>query len=313
MKPLEDDIRRMMMPNTASKLKESKRNSLKDFVHVAGPLGVTHMLLLTATETACYLRVAKSPRGPTLTMKIHEYSLMKDVAASQLRPRVPQSLWQGAPLVVLNSFGREEHLKLATVLFQNLFPSINVQNIQLHQCQRIVLLSYDKATQRISLRHYSITAAPSGVSKGVKSLVNQRAVPDLSNVQDVADYLTKGGYGSESEGEDAGDSRVVLERDMGRGNLAARQSRVKLQEVGPRLELEVVKVEEGLCQGKVLYHSWVSKSPAEAAQQESVVAEGRTREELREKRRKQQVSMSICQKQDLKGWVTIIDWRSIMS
>ena len=50
-------------------------------------------------------------------------------------------------------------------------------------------------------------------------------------VQDVADYLTKGGYGSESEGEDAGDSRVMLERDMGRGNLAARQSRVKLQEV----------------------------------------------------------------------------------
>ena len=46
----------------------------------------------------------------------------------------------------------------------------------------------------------------------------------------MADYLTKGGYGSESEGEDAGDSRVVLERDMGRGNLAARQSRVKLQE-----------------------------------------------------------------------------------
>ena len=47
----------------------------------------------------------------------------------------------------------------------------------------------------------------------------------------MADYLTKGGYGSESEGEDAGDSRVMLERDMGRGNLAARQSRVKLQEV----------------------------------------------------------------------------------
>ena len=52
-----------------------------------------------------------------------------------------------------------------------------------------------------------------------------------SIVQDVADYLTKGGYGSESEGEDAADSRVMLERDMGRGNLAARQSRVRLQEV----------------------------------------------------------------------------------
>lgn len=50
-------------------------------------------------------------------------------------PQLLSQVVQGAPLVVLNSFGREEHLKLATVLFQNLFPSINVQNIQLHQCQ----------------------------------------------------------------------------------------------------------------------------------------------------------------------------------
>ena len=51
------------------------------------------------------------------------------------RPRLLSHVVQGAPLVVLNSFSGEEHLKLATVLFQNLFPSINVQNMQLHQCQ----------------------------------------------------------------------------------------------------------------------------------------------------------------------------------
>ena len=36
----------------------------------------------------------------------------------------------------------------------------------------------------------------------------------------------------ESEGEEAGESRVTLAQDLGRGNLAARQSRVHLQEVG---------------------------------------------------------------------------------
>ena len=41
---------------------ESKRNQLKDFVNIAGPLGVTHFLILTATETAAYLRVAKTPQ-----------------------------------------------------------------------------------------------------------------------------------------------------------------------------------------------------------------------------------------------------------
>lgn len=49
----------LMAPNTASSLKESKRNQIKDFLHVAGPLGVTHFLILTATHNASYLRVAK--------------------------------------------------------------------------------------------------------------------------------------------------------------------------------------------------------------------------------------------------------------
>ena len=35
----------------------------------------------------------------------------------------------------------------------------------------------------------------------------------------------------ESEGEEAAESRVTLAQDMGRGNLAARQSRIRLQEV----------------------------------------------------------------------------------
>lgn len=45
---------------------------------------------------------------------------------------------QGAPLVVLNSFGGEEHLKLATVLFQNLFPAINVHTTSLKSCKVIL-------------------------------------------------------------------------------------------------------------------------------------------------------------------------------
>ncbi len=35
----------------------------------------------------------------------------------------------------------------------------------------------------------------------------------------------------ESEGEEAAEARVELAQDMGRGNMASRQSRVRLQEV----------------------------------------------------------------------------------
>lgn len=62
MADLEADLRKVMAPHTAPRLRESKRNVLRDFVHIAGPLGVTHFLILTATQRASYLRIAKSPR-----------------------------------------------------------------------------------------------------------------------------------------------------------------------------------------------------------------------------------------------------------
>lgn len=37
-------------------------------------------------------------------MQIHEYSLMKDVTATLLRPRQPDSMWKAPPLVVMNNF-----------------------------------------------------------------------------------------------------------------------------------------------------------------------------------------------------------------
>ena len=83
-------------------LQEKRRNNLKDFLNIAGPLGVTHFLMLSKTETAPYLKVARTPQGPTLTFKIHEYSLAVDVAQSQLRPRCPQDLFKNSPLVTFH-------------------------------------------------------------------------------------------------------------------------------------------------------------------------------------------------------------------
>ncbi|KAF5832660.1 Brix domain-containing protein [Dunaliella salina] len=174
MADLEMDIRKMMMPNTALNLRESKRNMLRDFVSVAGPLGVTHFIMLTATESSNYMRVAKSPRGPTLALRIKGYSLARDVQSAQARPRAPPNAFQTPPLVVLNGFGgsagapQPEHLKLATVLLQAMFPPINVNKVKLSACHRVVLLTHDKNTGMISPQHYSISVAPSGIRKGLK-------------------------------------------------------------------------------------------------------------------------------------------------
>ncbi|KAL2556685.1 Peter Pan-like protein [Forsythia ovata] len=256
LRQLQMDLRKLMLPFTALKLKEKKRNNLKDFLNVAGPMGVTHFLILSKTESAPYLRVARTPQGPTLTFKIHEYSLAADIAQSQLRPRCPKDLFLNSPLIVLSGFGTgEQQLKLTTIMFQNIFPAIDVNTVKLSSCQRIVLLNYNKETKLIDFRHYSIRLQPVGVSRRIRKFVQNHQVPDLRNLQDVSDFVTKAGYGSESEADDEA-ATVNLATDLGRINQASAKSAIKLQEIGPRMILQLVKVEEGLCSGGVIFSEY---------------------------------------------------------
>ena len=68
-----------MYPYTAMNLKESKKNSIKDFVGAAGQYGVSHMMIVTQTENGNYLRIIKNPKGPTMVFKVNDYTLAKDV------------------------------------------------------------------------------------------------------------------------------------------------------------------------------------------------------------------------------------------
>ena len=295
MKDLEHDLRKLMSPNTATGLKQHRRNVLKDFVHVAGPLGVTHFLLLSATQHASYLRIGKSPRGPTVTFKIHEYSLMRDVAHSMQRPRCPQQAFLHHPLVVMNQFNQESHLKLVSVMFQNMFPTINVTTTRLATCQRVLLLEYNPETERITVRQYSIAVKAAGVAKNLKKLLDRRGDAallheSLGKMTDISELMTKSGYGSESEGEEAEASKVELE------HRATRQSRIKLTEIGPRMELEVIKIEEGLCEGKVLYHRYEERTVEEVKEKDDEMAAAR---KLKAERRREQEE-NVRKKQALK-------------
>ncbi|XP_054809207.1 peter Pan-like protein isoform X2 [Prosopis cineraria] len=256
LRQLQMDLRKLMLPYTALNLKEKKRNNLKDFLNVAGPMGVTHFLILSKTATASYLRVATTPQGPTLTFKINEYSLAADIAQSQLRPRYPKDLFKNSALIVLSGFvSGDLPLQLTTNMFQNIFPTIDVKTVKLSSCQRIVLLNYNKERKLIDFRHYSIRLQPVGVSRRIRKFVQNHQVPDLRNLHDVSDFITKAGYGSESEADDEA-ATVTLASDLGRVNRASTKSAVKLQEVGPRMTLKLIKVEKGLCSGEVLFSEY---------------------------------------------------------
>ena len=299
---------------------------------MAGPLGVSHLLLLSRSPSGnTNLRLAVTPRGPTLHFRVEKYSLCKDVQKAQKHPKGGGKEHPTHPLLVMNNFTSPapadtskpvavpKHLEsLTTTIFQSLFPAISPQKTPLSSIHRVLLLNREVSTASadsvlneeeeapytLNLRHYAITTKPTGLPKTIRRLqaasktiknpkVKSKGLPNLSKLDDVADYFidaAAGGYVSGSETEVETDAEVeVIETDVRkvltkkqRDTLRARNSKmdpsqrealrntmgiekraIKLVELGPRMKLRMTKVEEGVCGGKVLWHEYMHKSDEE--------------------------------------------------
>ena len=292
-KSLTEDVRKIMEPNTASKLKDSKSNKLKDFINVAGPLGVSHFLLFSATENAKYLKICKTPRGPTLTFRIDKYSLERDVKKAQKNPKSRGKSFLNPALVVLNNFstaGQESEKKLCALTFQNIFPAVNVKKAKLSSCKRVVLVDHDKETNLYRLRHFHVDAKPAKGDRKLRKMLKSREVPDMGRMADISEFFTgaassPGSDSDVSDSEDDPKTKVQLAQDLDRVNKAKSTAKILLKELGPRLDLELVKVEEGACEGRVLFHQYVEKTVEEVKTQDELRAQ---KEQLKTKRRKEQ-------------------------
>lgn len=191
------------------------------------------------------------------------------------------------------------HEMLLTSMFQSLFPPISAQRTPLSSIRRILLLNRqpkseadeDSSEYVIDVRHYIITTKPVGLSRPIRRInaaektlrvkpsgerligSKKGALPNLSGLEDIAEYMldpsaAAGGYTSESEIEEDAEVEVLPNgtRHTTKKKRAPRgpQKRaVKLSEVGPRMRLEMVKIEEGLADGKVLWHAWETKTKTE--------------------------------------------------
>lgn len=262
---LVQDMRKVMQPYTAESLKVRKKNLLKDFVSIAGPLGVTHFIIFGKTPDSINMRLARLPKGPMLYFKVLKYSLVKDVVSSLKRHRMHEQQFTHHPLLILSNFGVDGmHVKLMATMFQNMFPSINVQKVNLNNIKRCVLFSFDPESQEIQFRHYSLKVVPVGMSRGVKKLMQEK-FPNMSKFEDITELLVKGANLSESEAEQDGEYNIteLPQKYSGRGNMPSQQSAVRLTEIGPRMTLQLVKIQEGMGDGNILYHSMVSKTEEE--------------------------------------------------
>ncbi|TFK42753.1 Brix domain-containing protein [Crucibulum laeve] len=303
------DMRKVMEPNTASRLKERNRNKLKDYLTLAPTLQVTHLLAFTLTPIAPSLRLVRLSAGPTLSFRIERYSLMKDVMNNSRRARGVGMEYLSPPLLVLASFPPPSsttppHLPLLMKSFQSLFPPLSPNTLSLSSARRVVLVAYNPDRGTVDFRHYIIKVKPYGVSKRVRRVLegasSKTRVINLGNEKDVADFLLRrrgepgpeGGYESaassaESVAGDDGDAVDLAGDYVGRNNKKGQRRAVRLDEVGPRMELRLVKIAEGVPgkEGAILYHEFVKKSKKQIA---DLKAEHAAKAKLRKERREEQ-------------------------
>ncbi|RAH73565.1 Brix domain-containing protein [Aspergillus aculeatinus CBS 121060] len=349
------DVRTMLEPDTAVRLKERKSNRLRDFTTMTGPLGVTHLLLFSKSATGnTNLRLALTPRGPTLHFKVENYSLCRDVEKSLKRPRGGGQDHKTPPLLVMNNFnspGADENSKvpkrlesLTTTIFQSLFPPINPQATPLTSIRRVMLLNRELAPEGeeqdsyvLNLRHYAITTKKTGISKRIRRLdpkeirnkeKKKTAVPNLGKLEDAADYLldpSAAGYTSASETEMDTDAEVEIAESTTRKVLTKRELQrmkagdkekaqkklsngpgvekraVKLVELGPRMKLRLQKVEEGLCEGRVMWHDFISKSEEEVNKLDKSWDKKKKEKEERKKQQRENIEKKKAEKAKAKA------------
>merc|ERR1711934_380864 len=113
-----------------------------------------------------------------------QFASAADIAAAQRKPASVPDAYLNSPLVILNNFGgNAPHIKLMAVMLQNLFPSINVSEVKLAECRRVVLFHLDKQSGELEFRHYFIRAKAVGMTKQVKRLIKKPTALDFSHLE----------------------------------------------------------------------------------------------------------------------------------
>lgn len=366
LKQLTHDFRLVLSPHTAIRLKELTKNKLKDFIVMCSPLNVTHLFTFTQSnnnDNDIYMKLGKLHNGPTVTFKVNEYSLIKDINRFKNKSINTQSLvFQESPLLVINGFKSEiPQEKIIISLFQNIYPPINPMQKKIDDIKRVLLVNkLEDGT--VEVRHYAIVIKDlidktDTKAKNIDKLLrlkndSRRTIPNLEKKKDISSLVLEDlGYMTSDNESEIEDEQIIKEEDEIKKELEAEaeilaegekeqtieeeiktedeenkieaeikdedeedgalkkqklndgsskrsakgnKKAIKLQEIGPRLSLSLLKIESDLFKGETLYHSYIKKSNTEVKELQKRHDE---KNRLKEQRKKEQEANLLKKKE----------------
>lgn len=293
------ELRSAFYPYCAINLKEKRKNSLKDFLSIVDVYGLSHMLAVTNSEKNSYLKIAKMPSGPTITYKINKYCFSSDINKDAASKKPLSKIFNQIPVVILNNFntnleffGNEEPLKICSTMFQSLFPPLNFNEIDTNKLKRafLVNLNIDEGKPVFQMRLFDIDVIKASSKKTIANILNSK-ITDFSKFDNIADYVLKhSGYtdNSDNEGED---NNINLNLKEANNENGKKFNKIKLTEVGPRIDLSLVKIEEGFFKGNIAYHEFVKKSKKEIFENAKALKEKNKLKRIRANEQKKNVNL----------------------
>lgn len=276
------DLRRLLKPYTYDHLRTKRSNTLKDFLSVSGLLGVTHFVILNSPGEGTTLRLVRVPSGPSLTFRLQEYSTCGDLVSAGVCGGTHESLFLEPPLCVLNGFaspgipeGLRKPLELCATTIKAVFPELDVTASSSTKIRRCVLFSLD-AEYKIVMRQYAIHRVPVGVDPALYGVLEKQRL-SLGSMRSMEDLVLQ-------EKRPGVNPAALVAGSVADNAVVVGQYHVYLTEVGPRLRMELMKIEAGFLTGMVLYNSRFTKTAEEAAELEERARRNKHKQEREQKR-----------------------------
>jgi ribosome biogenesis protein SSF1/2 len=272
------EFRNIFSPATFTHLRPQKRLKVKDYVKAAETMDAKIIATFSKTDLAGYVKIGSLNQGPTTVFKLKEYVLSEDLRKSQKRPRgVNEKDIMVPPVLIMGGFdsgslGKKSPdnmtkglLEVVKTQFESFLPPMNIEKVNLKSVRRVVYVEH-KEGGIIQIRHYAVKVKNASVSRNVSKLL--RSISSSSSKRATGQVSTKstedlvnnaGAITSDSEIDDTVAVDGPVDGLNYRSIPVGAQIGVKLVELGPRIDLEIVKIESGLYSGEVLFHAHVEK------------------------------------------------------
>lgn len=144
-------------------------------------------------------------------------------------------------------------------MFQNIFPTLKIKKVHLSQCNRACLFDYNIKNEVIQIRHYKIKNSSISLNKKINNIIEGKNIPNMKNYRDISQYFENFEHGtSDSETENFDHVRLLTSNDRFDSKNNGSKNIICLKELGPRITLKLLKIENKIKLGKVLYNRYTS-------------------------------------------------------